>query len=132
MAFSKSITFLRGKLGRDAEHKTVNENTTVTKFSVATENSYKNKQGEWQRKTTWHNVVGFNLSDYNKDRLVKGAEVDLETRFDLNEYEKDGVKKTYPQFIIENNHRMIITQDDSNRLETTPEAKSDNNEDLPF
>ena len=73
MGFSLNEISLLGTLGRDAETRFTNNNVGVTNFSIATEHSYKDKSDEWVRETTWHNCTAFNLSDFFKDALKKGA-----------------------------------------------------------
>src|SRR5579864_5215957 len=45
---------LAGRLGRDAEVRQTKSGRTVANFSVGVEESYKDRMGEWQRKTAWH------------------------------------------------------------------------------
>lgn len=71
MAFSLNKVMLIGNLGRDAETRFTTNNISVTNFTLATTNSYKGKDGNWQNETTWHNIVAFNLSDYFKENLKK-------------------------------------------------------------
>ena len=66
MAFSLNRIELIGNLGRDAETRFTTNNLSVTSFSIATTYSYKGKDGNFVNETTWHNCVGFNLSDFYK------------------------------------------------------------------
>ena len=75
MAFSLNKIMLIGNLGKDAETRFTNNNLSVTTFSLTTSRSFKDKDGNWQNDTTWHNLVGYNLSDYYKDNLKKREEV---------------------------------------------------------
>ncbi len=91
MAFSLNKIQLIGNLGRDAETRFTTNNLSVTNFSIATTRSYKDKDGNWQNETTWHNVTGFNLSDYYKDNLKKGKKFYIEGRISKRDYnDKDG------------------------------------------
>jgi single-strand DNA-binding protein len=134
MSFSVNKQILVGTLGRDAETRFTTNNVSVTNFSVATENSYK-KDDEWVRTTTWHKVVAFNLSDYIKERLVKGAGVYVEGRTEHREYEdKDGIKR-YSTSVISN--QIIVTKEKGVLEGTTSSGNDvndsdDDNEDLPF
>ena len=80
MAFSLNRIMLIGNLGRDAETRFTNNNVSVTNFSLATTHSYKGKDGDWVNETTWHNITGFNLSDYFKENLKKGKKFYVEGR----------------------------------------------------
>ncbi len=82
MAFSLNKIMLIGNLGRDAETRFTTNNLSVTNFSIATTRSFKDKDGNWQNETTWHNVTGFNLSDYYKDNLKKGKKFYIEAGSD--------------------------------------------------
>lgn len=85
---------LIGNLGKDAETKTMPSGSTLTSFSVATEERYKDKSGEWQGKTTWHRVSVWDAKPHVA-ALHKGQRVYVEGSIDVREYtDKDGVKKT--------------------------------------
>ncbi|MCK6613069.1 MAG: single-stranded DNA-binding protein [Ignavibacteriaceae bacterium] len=102
MAFSLNKIQLIGNLGQDAETRTTTTQVAVTNFSVATENSYKNKDGEWVRETTWHRVTYFNASDFLRENLRKGSKVYVEGRYRSREYtDKDNIKKTAWEVIAE-------------------------------
>jgi len=103
MAFSLNKVMLIGTLGRDAENSFTTSNVSVTKFSIATEHSRKDKDGNWQRETSWHNIVAFGLSDFYKDALKKGAKVYVEGRLDYQRYEKNGQTQYYTSIISDFN-----------------------------
>ena len=138
MAFSLNKVMLIGNLGRDAETRFTTNNVSVTNFSLATTNSYKDKEGNWQNETTWHNVTSFNLSDFFKDNLKKGKKFYVEGRITKREYtDKDGNKRTSTDVVTE---RLIplesTTSESTVDQTTTPESvetpQVENNEDLPF
>lgn len=138
MAFSLNKLMLIGNLGRDAETRFTTNNVSVTNFSIATTNSYKDKDGNWQNETTWHNVTSFNLSDYFKDNLKKGKKFYVEGRITKREYtDKDGNKRTSTDVISE---KLIPLEsavvDSSGTAETTADnaeaPKVETNDDLPF
>ena len=102
MAFSLNKVMLIGNLGRDAETRFTTNNLSVTNFSIATTRGFKDKDGNWQNETTWHNVTGFNLSDYYKDNLKKGKKFYIEGRISKRDYnDKDGNKRTSTDVISE-------------------------------
>jgi single-strand DNA-binding protein len=85
---------LIGNLGKDAEVKTMPSGSTLTSFSVATEERYKDKQDQWQGKTTWHRVAIWDAKPHVQ-ALHKGQRVYIEGSIDVREYTgSDGVKKT--------------------------------------
>ena len=139
MAFSLNKVMLIGNLGRDAETRFTTNNLSVTNFSIATTRSFKDKDGNWQNETTWHNLTGFNLSDYYKDNLKKGKKFYIEGRISKRDYnDKDGNKRTSTDVIVE---RLIPLEaksgDSAGTAEVTESYSSEppqveNNDDLPF
>ncbi|MEJ2196596.1 MAG: single-stranded DNA-binding protein [Ignavibacteriaceae bacterium] len=138
MAFSLNKIMLIGNLGRDAETRFTTNNVSVTNFSLATTNSYKDKEGNWQNETTWHNVTSFNLSDFFKDNLKKGRKFYVEGRITKREYnDKDGNKRTSTDVVSEkliplDSTGSESTSVDSSTGETVETPQVENNEDLPF
>jgi single-strand DNA-binding protein len=101
MAFSLNRVMLIGNLGDDAETRFVNDNFSVTEFSLATTRSYK-KNEEWVNETTWHKVISYNLSDFYKDQLKKGKKFYIEGRIQKRNYEdNNGIKRYVTEIISE-------------------------------
>src|SRR5215831_13329076 len=101
---SRSVNkvILIGHLGRDAETAYTASQTSVTKFSVATNRRWKDQQtGEWKEETNWTNVVlwrGENVAPY----LTKGKQVYVEGRIQTRSYEdKDGKKVWSTEVVAE-------------------------------
>lgn len=70
---------LIGNLGRDPEVRRLENGAVVAKFSVATNKNYKDKSGEWQSQTEWHDVVAWrNLAERAESQLAKGSQVYIE------------------------------------------------------
>jgi single-strand DNA-binding protein len=139
MAFSLNKIMLIGNLGRDAETRFTTNNLSVTNFSIATTRGYKDKDGNWQNETTWHNVTGFNLSDYYKDNLKKGKKFYIEGRISKRDYnDKDGNKRTSTDVIAEKLIPLEASRSESAVTEESKESYSsepprvENNDDLPF
>jgi len=102
MAFSLNKVMLLGNLGKDAEHRFTANNNSVSNFSIATTRSYKGKDDNWVEETTWHNVVAWGLSDFYKEKLVKGAKFFVEGRIQTRSYEaKDGTKRYVTEVVSE-------------------------------
>jgi single-strand DNA-binding protein len=81
-----------GFTGQDAELHYTQNGTPVTTLSVATKESWKNDQGEWQSCTEWHRAVAFGkLAEYAKT-LPKGSHLLVQGPLRSREYEKDGLK----------------------------------------
>ena len=86
---------LVGNLGKDPEVRTVTSGATVARFSVATSESYTNKEGQKIENTEWHNVVLWRgLATVAEKYLKKGNKVYIEGKLRNRQYEdKDGNKK---------------------------------------
>jgi single-strand DNA-binding protein len=82
-----------GFTGNDADVHYTTSGTLVTTLSVATKESWKNGDGQWQSRTEWHRVVVFGgkLADYART-LNRGSHVMVQGSVRTREYEKDGVK----------------------------------------
>ena len=136
MAFALNKIMLIGRLGKDAETRFTTNNVSVTNFTLATDYSYKGKNGDWVNETTWHNIVSFNLSDYFKDNLKKGRKFYVEGRLSKRDYtDKEGVKRYSTEVISE---RLIPLEPTSESSASDEESKSvepsagNENDDLPF
>ena len=139
MAFSLNRIMLIGNLGKDAETRFTTTNVSVTTFTMATSNSYKGKDGNWINETTWHNIVGYNLSDYFKENLKKGKKFYVEGRLNKRDYtDKEGIKRYSTEVVAE---KIIPLEPGESTKEsvpstagesTEPEMKVDENNDLPF
>ncbi|MEL6969734.1 MAG: single-stranded DNA-binding protein [Bacteroidota bacterium] len=83
---------LIGNLGRDPEVRRLENGAVVAKFSVATNENYKDKSGEWQSQTEWHDVVVWrNLAERAESQLKKGSQIYLEGKLTHRSWQdKDG------------------------------------------
>jgi len=82
-----------GRVGNDAESKTFGDRT-VTNFSMATTDSFKNKAGEWENETTWFKVSIWNIGKV-ADHIKKGTLIYVEGKIGLETYtDKEGKEKS--------------------------------------
>ncbi|HED06213.1 MAG TPA: single-stranded DNA-binding protein [Ignavibacteria bacterium] len=140
MSFSLNKIMLIGNLGKDAETRFTTNNVSVTSFSLATTHGYKNKEGNWQNETTWHNIVGFNLSDYYKENLKKGKKFYIEGRLTKRDYtDKEGIKRYSTDVFLEKLIPLDASNSSSNYNSNVqegsvnePNVQVDENNDLPF
>ncbi len=94
MARSLNRATLLGNLGRDPELRTTPGGKSVCTISVATTDSFKNKNDEWQESTDWHSVVLWEgLAETAHKFLKKGSKVYIEGKIKTRSYERDGVTK---------------------------------------
>ena len=93
---------LIGNLGKDPETKTTDSGKKITHFTLATNDGYKNTEGERVNETTWHNIVAWNgLADIAGKYLKKGREVAVEGRIVYRTYEdKKGVTKNITEIVL--------------------------------
>ncbi|WP_347172756.1 single-stranded DNA-binding protein [Polaribacter uvawellassae] len=86
---------LIGNLGNNPEIITLESGKKLAKMSIATNETYKNAQGEKVTDTQWHNVVAWNkTAEIIEKYLQKGSEVAIEGKLTSRSYEdKDGTKK---------------------------------------
>ena len=86
---------LIGNLGRDPEIRRLESGVPVGKFSVATNENYQDKQGNWQTNTEWHNVVVWrSLAERAERQLKKGSMVYIEGKLTHRSYkDKDGIDR---------------------------------------
>lgn len=99
---------LVGNLGKDPEVKHLDSGVVVANFSIATSESYKNKQGEKVENTEWHNIVVWKgLAEIAEKYLKKGAKVYLEGSIKTRKWEDSDGKTRYATEIIGHNLVML-------------------------
>ena len=100
---SKSVNkaIILGRIGKDPTVRNAG-NSTVAQFSVATESSYKDKSGEWQKNTDWHECVAWGkLADVVQKYVSKGDQIYLEGRLQTRSWDdKETGQKRYKTEII--------------------------------
>lgn len=104
MAGSVNKVILVGNLGRDPEVRQSQAGAKIVNFSVATSDSWKDKNtGERREKTEWHRVVIFSegLANIAEQYLRKGSKVYIEGSLQTREYEKDGIKRYSTEVVLQ-------------------------------
>lgn len=148
MAQSLNKVMLIGYVGKDAEVKYTNTGLAVMKFSIATDQNQKDQNGNWQKATTWHDIICFDkLAENLKDYVKKGRRVYVEGRLSKRDFvDKQNIKRYVVEVIAEN---LILLDrpanleisdfsdessvDSSNLSEPGTDSKVDETEeDLPF
>ncbi|HEV2197952.1 MAG TPA: single-stranded DNA-binding protein [Candidatus Acidoferrum sp.] len=106
MSVNKVI--LVGRLGRDPETRYTGSGQAVANFSVATDESYKDRNGERQKRTEWHKIVVWGKqAEIAQQYLKKGSLVFIEGRIQSREWQdKEGQKRTSFE-IVATNFRML-------------------------
>ena len=99
---------LIGNLGNDPEIINLESGKTLAKFSIATNESYKNDKGEKITDTQWHNVVAWgNTAKIAENYLVKGKEVAIEGKLTSRSYETKEGEKRYITEVVCNELMML-------------------------
>jgi single-strand DNA-binding protein len=112
MSVNKVI--LVGRLGRDPETRYTGSGQAVCNFSLATDESFKSKSGERQKRTEWHKIVVWGKqAEIAQQYLKKGAQIYLEGRIQSREWmDKENQKRTSFE-IVATNFRMLGSRSDS-------------------
>lgn len=99
---------LIGNLGGDPEIRHLENGTMVGRFSLATNENYKDKEGNWQTQTEWHNVVVWReLADRAEKQLKKGAQVYVEGKITYRKYQGTDGQERYMTDIVANQLRVL-------------------------
>lgn len=118
MAGSVNKVILVGNLGRDPEIRTTQDGREIANFSIATSESWKDRNtGERKEKTEWHRVVIFNEALVNvvKNYVKKGSKLYLEGSLQTRKWtDKDGHEK-YTTEVVLQGFNAVLTMLDSKR-----------------
>ena len=136
---SVNKVIILGRLGRDPEVRYASEGgTAICRMTVATDRRFKDRDGNRQSETEWHNVSVFGrTAEIAQQYLRKGSEVFVEGRLRTRKYTgKDGVERYATEIICES---LQLGSKPSDAAETTPaqqapRAASTKNydDDIPF
>lgn len=144
MAASVNKVILVGRLGKDPEVRFTQGGKAVANFSLATDESYKNNDGEKVKKTEWHNIVvwGNSVEAFVQKYLHKGDMIYVEGKLQTRSWEKDGVTKYTTEINVTDIKGLITEPVEStgkpsgNRTANKPQTRQSqqevNDEDIPF
>lgn len=119
MSLNKVI--LIGRLGRDPENRHMPNGDAVCNFSIATDESWKDKNGQRQTRTEWHAITMYRkLAEIAAQYLKKGSQVYIEGRIQSRKYTgKDGIERTAFD-IIASEMKMLGGKAESGEGQHTP------------
>ena len=133
-----NVVHLHGRIGTDPEIKNFENGGQITNFSFATDESYKNKEGQKVDKTEWHSIsVRGKRAEVAEKYFKKGTELVITGKLETRNWEKDG-NKFYKTEIVLMNFEFCGSKNDvtSKPQNTTKFEPVDNSEeeidDLPF
>ena len=126
MSVNKVI--LVGRLGRDPETRYMPNGDAITNFSLATDEQWRDRNGERQTRTEWHNVSLYGkLGEIANQYLRKGSQVFIEGKIQSRKYtDKDGIERMVYN-IIGNEMKMLGNRNDgsdSGNNNTAPSTSS--------
>lgn len=109
MARGINKVIIIGNLGNDPDTRYTGQGNAVTNLSIATDESYKDKNtGQMVPKTEWHRVVMFNrLAEVAKEYLRKGAKVYIEGRLRTRKWQDQSGQDRYTTEIVANDMQML-------------------------
>ena len=131
MAGSLNKVLLIGRLGADPEIKQMVNGKSVARMSLATSNTWKDKNtGEKKEKTEWHRVVIFNegLVNVVQQYVKKGAQVYIEGQLVTRKWrdEKAGVDKYSTEVVLQGfNSSFKILSSKNNQIESSQDANTE-------
>ncbi len=104
----KNKVQLIGNVGNAPEIKSLENGQKMAKFSLATNETYNNQNGEKVQETQWHNLVAFGkIAELCEQYLSKGSEVAVEGKLTHREYtDSNGVKKYFTE--IQVNEMLLL------------------------
>ena len=109
MASLNEVTLI-GNVGKDVEVKKFDSGGKIAKFSLATTESYKRKDGEKVENTAWHNVVirSEPLVNIAERYVGKGSSVCVKGKVYYREYEKEGEKRKLTEIVLDPYQGQLI------------------------
>lgn len=111
---SVNKVILIGNLGKDPELKYLPSGRAVAEFSIATSENWKDKDGNRQEKTEWHNIVLWGrTAEVAKEYLSKGSSVYIEGRLQTRSWDDKDGKKQYKTEIVGDRMQMLGSRRDA-------------------
>lgn len=128
---SVNKAILIGHLGKDPEIRYMPNGDQVAQMSIATTETWKDKNGEKQERTEWHRIVMYRkLAEIAGQYLKKGRSVYIEGRIQTQKYtdKKDGIERYVTQIIAET-MKMLGNNPNSQNQQNQSQAGAGNNND---
>lgn len=151
MARGVNKVILLGNIGGDPETRELSNGQSVTNITLATSDTWKDKNtGEQKDRTEWHRVVFFGkLAEIAGQYLKKGSQCYIEGRLQTREWEKDGIKRYTTEIVVDMNGTLQllggkqegvaqsqaarpVQQPVAPKVQNTVQAQDDFDQDIPF
>ena len=122
MARGINKVIIIGNFGKDPESKATQGSGMVANFSVATDESYKDKQtGQMVPKSEWHRIVAFGkLAEICSQYLNKGSKVYIEGRLRTRKWQAQDGTDRYTTEIVANEMQMLDSKSGSGQQQNQP------------
>jgi single-strand DNA-binding protein len=116
---SVNKVILIGNLGRDPETRYMSNGEAVTNITVATTDTWKDRNGEKQEKTEWHRVTFYRkLAEIAGEYLKKGRQVYIEGRLETRKWTDKSGNERYTTEVIASDMKMLGSRSGSGSFET--------------
>ena len=142
MANGLNKAILIGNLGRDPEVRYTPSGVAVANFSIATSETWTNKEGEKETRTEWHRIVAFGrLGEICGEYLAKGRQVYIEGRIQTRDWEDQNGVKRYTTEIVASQMIMLGARDSADTFKPDAAAaggspgapvQAPEDDDIPF
>lgn len=104
---------LIGRTGKDPEINYIKEDVPVARFSLATNESYKTKEGEWRDITEWHNIIAWrNTAKYCENNLSKGMLIFIEGKLQTRSWQAQDGNTKYTTEIVADTIKILEKKSD--------------------
>lgn len=138
-----NVVNLIGRLGDKPTCRTLNDGARVANLSIATDDGYKDRNGNWVKRTAWHRVTvwGDNRVDYIEQHYGKGDLVQFSGRLSYSQSERDGVKYNNAELTGSTSLLSQVTREEQAPAKTkakgktqsrTQEPQYDLDDEIPF
>jgi len=126
-----NLVIIVGNLGKDTETRHTQSGSAVTNITLATSESWKDKNtGKKEERTEWHRIVFFNkLAEIASQYLKKGSKVYIEGSLRTRQWEKDG-QKQYTTEIVASKMQMLDSRQNDNH--PAEQSTPDFEDEIPF
>lgn len=134
---SLNKVLLIGNTGKDPEVRYTASGTAVASFSLATSEKFKNKGGEWEERTEWHNITLWGrLAEIAGEYLTKGKTVFIEGRLRTRKWQDRDGNDRFTTEIVGEKMQMLSRKEGNGRTEDTSSSHEEppppNDDDVPF
>lgn len=133
---SVNKVILIGNLGQDPDTRYMSSGDAVTNISLATTDTWKDRNGQKQEKTEWHKITAYRkLAEIMGEYLTKGRQVYIEGKLETRKWTDKNNTDRYTTEIIATDMKMLGSKPDNNN-QSSPSPETDSapvdEDDIPF